>query len=1009
MDKKNVIKQNLQLLGSDDALILEHIIEGLRDERNDTFVSPPQPDVKAGLEEAEPEFPDLNLDWQTIRTLGVTSDKNNQAQNGGNVSDEYQKIADMLAVLKTPFGLACVCDASGLVDFRIGIQDDEAGEAANSLLSASFGLSDMVLSSSPSPAAYSWAGTVFPMKRDVEKLDKGENSCSPAKWADEVAASMIGTDCSCQILFYPIQDSEWIQKHMDCLYEAEQALAEYLKHRPQVSANRAVTDASSENLNKLLSLHKRSSNCSNNETVTLNISQEYAVYDPKMETLEAEIRYRLRIMEQVVKSGWEIRLTVGAPSVKDPDAKVIRAALAASFLTLGYGCSWKLCKKGEKALSSGMVPSYMLPAVISFPTKPFVGLTIKHRSQLELNPPAASQTRQDDIQIGNILWNGADTMQMLRIPRKEMNRHAIVFGMTGGGKSNTVCSMLSSLDDLHYLVIEPVKGEYHVLPNIRRFTMIAGTSGGLKMNPFWFPNGASLQYHIDSLKLIISSAFDLYAAMPNILEQCLYRVYSNCGWDIISGHNVYEKELPEGDLYPTFTSLCDEIERYLNESAFEGETAGNYRGALLSRLQSFTSGAKGMLLNTCSHINFCEWEDQNIVVELDALADDADKAIVMGALLAQYFQFIKYHSPVDRTGDLRHLFVLEEAHHLFKEVQSQASNGSNASGQLVSMLNNLLAEIRAYGEGFIIVDQSPSSVSSSVLKNTAVKIVHRVDYGEDIKLLQSALLLDEDDHVTASLAQGEALVRFGTMQSPAHVKIPYYPKDILPAGQKQRASISTEGLVDRVVSNARLLDALKQDSYRFMNLMLYCSERTKIQEGFLLFRAAAKQNISHHCGREYVSGLGDEVYRGLLEVCVLHSAEDAFPGQYCLHRMIRMFVSRMAQLQDDHNYGGLTEKVWNLITDYREARIFPRLSFYYQNHIDMTIKMIVAILGNLPEVGILKELIDDLWVVPKNEEKQFNEKFEQAILDLFYVMPPEKEQIYMKGLVMSYCEKISNL
>ena len=159
-----------------------------------------------------------------------------------------------------------------------------------------------------------------------------------------------------------------------------------------------------------------------------------------------------------------------------------------------------------------------------------------------------------------------------------------------------------------------------------------------------------------------------------------------------------------------------------------------------------------MLLDCSAKPRFQQWIDNktSCIIELDALADDADKAIVMGVILSQYFQCVKVRGTVAASG-LKHIIVLEEAHHLFKNTESSQSTGDVSKRHLVEMLSNVLAEIRAYGEGIFIVDQSPTSVSPQVIKNTAVKIIHRVDYETDLSVLQHTLLLEDSDfYVPAS-------------------------------------------------------------------------------------------------------------------------------------------------------------------------------------------------------------------------------------------------------------------
>ena len=951
------------LLGRNEVTFLERITRSLHEQSNDSYLNPERPLSREELKTLLSELPAAvhgNICYHTIRALGTVKDEN------------LREAVNLLASFQRAFEISLSCN-NGAVDLQLGVENDTDGSISNGFLRAGFGDCDCDISALPKQRSKVWSAMCKAVRCDLGELERSSSIPQPGKWLDSAAAVVINSECTVRVLFVPAE-SEWLSGQLKKCFDAEKKLVYYLKHRPHISVNYGESNSASETEAPLLSSirFKKSENTGSSSSMSLTLSEDYSVTDKEYEMYEIQLQHRLRLLQQSEKCGWFVRLEVCSDNEADTDAEILRAILASVMLNLGFSCEWR---KNHHDLASVILPAYMLPSVISFPAHSFVGFRRKISSQLELNPPDTSLAHNDSIEIGTLVWNGAETSLKMQIPRQEMNRHAIVFGMTGGGKTNTVCNMLSGLHDLHYLIIEPVKGEYHSLPGIKRFIMEAGTSHSLAMNPFWFPDGAKMQYHIDSLKLVISSAFDLYAAMPNILEQCLYRIYSNCGWNIANGENIYRYELPEEELYPTFQSLCSEVERYLNESAFDSETSGNYRGALLSRLQSFTSGAKGIMLNTNRHIDFTKWSGENIVVELDALADDSDKAVVMGTLMIQYFEHIKANC--GQSDTLRHLFVLEEAHHLFRE-----TGHSDAASQLVSMLNNLLAEIRAYGEGFIIVDQSPSSISSSALKNTAVKIVHRVDYGEDIKLLQGALLLPDGDNITASLAQGDALVRFGTMQAPAWVRIPRYLK--MHTDKDSIAIDSKVGIIERVCGNEVLLARLHGDCERILNTVSAESSLAVIQKIFMNFMQYCRQWVAYYCGWENIGALDGKVFMSLLGICVTRILEQRYPGQFCLQRMIRMFVRRICDIVCGDV--PMTEKQWGLLKDYRSLRINMRRVFFYQNSEDTSINSIIRTLGTKAleaDTGILKQIIDSVWGIHVDDSDKVKEVFSAVMKKLF--------------------------
>lgn len=924
--------------------------------------------------------------WWTIRALGTAQDKH-QVQEG-KLPKDFIAAASQLAASHQAFALACVGDPTGGAKFEIGQLKTTSLKQCTmeNILRSSFGIAELECENKKNRDNYWQQANCMPIRVDTETLDRMSLQLEPGNWVDLAAGIVCDTDSALQVEFIPIdiQTITAITENLSLARKAQDELVHYLKDTQQVSGNYGINGSASKtgnlgfsNINKFPGWNKATRSYSGNYgyNSSQGISRSIETRDCEAEQMQKQIHNRIRLLEQMLmlQNGWTVRITIFS-SDNSPITESLHGTIGTALQKLGYACHWESCHDyGVVPRSSLVLPDYLILPLISFPQRSFIGFEAKSRPNLNLNPERPQLNSQEiaaglsvediSLPIGKLVWNGKESKQMVRIPKKEINRHMFVCGKTGSGKSNTVTSFLTQLQDsLNYLVIEPVKGEYHALPNIRRYNMIAGDlEYCMQMNPFWFPVGSSLQYHVDSLKLIISAAFDLYAAMPNILEQCLYRVYINCGWDFVSGKNMYEGKLPEEYLFPTFQSLCEEVEQYLSESAFGDETRGDYEGALLSRLRSFTSGIKGLLLNTNKHIPVQDWAEKNVVVELDALADDADKAIVMGALLIQYFQYVKYikHAKdAEGVKNLEHLFVLEEAHHLFKEKASKTSSTKGTSGssstQLVEMLDNLLAEARCYGEGFVIVDQSPSNVSTAVLKNTGVKIVHRSDYGDDVTVLQKVLLLEEHDRTTARLKIGHALVRYGTMASPCEIKIALCEEKekskIHPTTSKLSAM---ENAYDRVFNNSQIMEEINYLISGFVIQLLAEADIAVIQKMYEYFRMATADLISSKCGIDSVELLtDDDYYVPILQLCINEYANKLFPGQFCLTKMITLFAVRLAKVLAyyrkielvDENESDWFEKTmkkmsqnqnlqkdWSILQNYRSNQIYSRMYTFYLN------------------------------------------------------------------------------
>lgn len=488
-----------------------------------------------------------------------------------------------------------------------------------------------------------------------------------------------------------------------------------------------------------------------------------------LEPLEYEMR---RLQNSLDTAAWGIQISAAARS--EETIQSLTSVLSGTLEYSGLRLFWS----DEEPDRTGFVMNQeeVLP-LLFFPAEEFCGFAFKENEEFSL---VSENIRGEGFQVGNLLHNSLQIAPFY-LSADALSRHAFICGMTGGGKTNTMFYLIRGAS-LPFCVIEPVKGEYRALksifPDLKVLTMKtdAKTDGNvdiMQINPFWFPQGASLAYHIDSIRTIIASAFELTEAMPNILEQCLYNIYIDSGWDIVRNVNIYRDSLPEEYLYPTFTDLCSEIQDYLERSDYSEEVKGNYKGALLSRIRSFANGYKGVLLNTTAHPDYEALMTDHCVVELEGLADDADKCLVMGTILTQYYQYRRNHFP--DSGEKKkaeHLIVIEEAHRLFKNnKKNEKSGGPDPTGQLVELLSNMMAEIRAFGEGMLIVDQSPTKLAEDVIKNSATKIVHRIDNSNDIKVMQSCMLLPDDLLSFASLRQGEALVRTDYMTKPCKVKI----------------------------------------------------------------------------------------------------------------------------------------------------------------------------------------------------------------------------------------------
>lgn len=381
----------------------------------------------------------------------------------------------------------------------------------------------------------------------------------------------------------------------------------------------------------------------------------------------------------------------------------------------------------------------------------------------------------------------------------DLVRHTFVCGITGSGKTTTVKGILQNAH-VPFLVIESAKKEYRNMQLDKNASPIVYTLGKpeincLRFNPFYIPCGISPQMHIDFLKDLFNASFSFYGPMPYILEKCLQNIYKNKGWNLTLGFHPYlmntsnSVDFFEADymqnqyhlkahkyLFPTMQDLKEEIERYVeHEMDYEGEVAGNIKTAIKARLESLCSGSKGYMFNTYEYADMSQILNQNTVFELEGLADDSDKAFCVGLLIIfinEYRQSAKETSDTSRI--LSHLLVIEEAHRLLKNVNTErlSEDMGNPKGKAVEHFTNMIAEMRSYGQGVIVAEQIPSKLAPDVIKNSSNKIIQRLVAADDQEIVSHTIGLSLEDSIAlGSLVTGTALCHKEGMQLPVRVQI----------------------------------------------------------------------------------------------------------------------------------------------------------------------------------------------------------------------------------------------
>ena len=450
--------------------------------------------------------------------------------------------------------------------------------------------------------------------------------------------------------------------------------------------------------------------------------------------------------------------------------------LTNSVCHLSHPVFWNnLTVNGEniKVENSSLLSSKELAMLLSLPHKSVPGFpVVEHVSLAKEVIHNNEGLMKREVSLGCIFDLGkAYTENRVKLDVKSLTQHVFVTGSTGCGKSETIYKLINETKQVgtKFLVIEPAKGEYkNVFGDVNVFGTNPLIMPLLRINPFSFPTGVHVLEHIDRLTEIFNVCWPMYSAMPAVLKKAMLDAYESCGWDLrLSVNRLSQGE----DVYPSFLDLFLSLEKVITESAYSEEVKSNYSGALLTRVESLTNGLNGEIFSVNELSNMVLF-DENCIIDLSRVGSQETKSLIMGILIMRLSEYRMTGANTPNSA-LKHLTVLEEAHNILKRVSTeQSQEGSNMAGKSVEMITNAIAEMRTYGEGFVIVDQSPTSVDKAAIKNTNTKIVMRLPDEDDRKVSgKAAGMNDKQIDEIAKLPTGVAVVYQNDWVSPILCKI----------------------------------------------------------------------------------------------------------------------------------------------------------------------------------------------------------------------------------------------
>jgi len=448
-----------------------------------------------------------------------------------------------------------------------------------------------------------------------------------------------------------------------------------------------------------------------------------------------------------------------------------------------------------------------LSVITGLPKKEVVGLVLKEEVEFGLNTKALPSDK--NILLGNLVKSGSVLDIDISIEKESINKHIFIAGVTGSGKTTT-CQRLLQSAKMPFMVIEPAKTEYRILAqeynDLLIFTLNNETVAPFRINPFEFFEGESITSRVDMIKANIEAAFDMEAAIPQIIETALYRCYENYGWDIATNTNYkYTNPFADGVFsFPTLSDLITQAEVIVKEQGFDDRLKNDYIGSIKARLQGLLIGAKGFMLNAKRSVDFSDLVERNVIIELEDVKNGSEKSLIMGFVLINLNEAIKrkHIEHKKQNKKFQHITLIEEAHRLL----SKFSAGDNPSKKLgVETFSDMLAEVRKYGESLIIVDQIPNKLTPEVLKNTNTKIVHKLFASDDKEAIGNTMALDkEQKEFLSSLETGRVIISNQDFIKPIQVQIK----------QLENVSTTTSKAVDEESLRENALKYYQQNAKR---------------------------------------------------------------------------------------------------------------------------------------------------------------------------------------------------
>ena len=371
--------------------------------------------------------------------------------------------------------------------------------------------------------------------------------------------------------------------------------------------------------------------------------------------------------------------------------------------------------------------------------------------------------------IQNASKSGKDNNAHAGIALNDFTKHGLIVGMPGSGKTNFSLGLLLQFwNDFHipFLAIEPTKSEYRSLidgvNDLQVFTPGKTQVSPYIINPFLPPTGVTVESYVPSLMSAFKAAFSMPDPLPDIFLAAINDCYNEYGWK-----NDSTKDDPSVQKFGLY-EFIKVFKKKIQHMDYKGDVKSNMESAGVVRLISLIE-QNSNIYDTINTIPLEDLLTKPTVIELNAINNKEQKSLIMALLLIMICVYTKNN--VSGDGKLKNVLLIDEAHVLLAGGSTKSESGADSHGSTVEALEDMIAEIRSYGTSIIIADQSPTKVGRSIVANTNVKVIFKLVEKENKDAISTATNMDEADYdLLGRLGVGEALLHYGRVYSPLHIK-----------------------------------------------------------------------------------------------------------------------------------------------------------------------------------------------------------------------------------------------